>query len=135
MNKFTCTGHITKELELRYSVNDKPICKGSIAVKRNFVKEEQQDTDFFNFVLFGKRAETFNKYLGKGSKVLLNGSVQIDKVEKEEGNRYYTNFIVDDFEFLDKKPMEQTQPQSQPSNSNVFDNNSAINSTDSDLPF
>ena len=134
MNKFTCTGHITKELELRYSVNDKPICKGSIAVKRNFAKEGQQDTDFFNFVLFGKRAETFNKYLGKGSKVSFNGSVQIDKVEKEEGNRYYTNFIVDDFEFLDKKP--QKQPQLHPSNANAFDNISkAIVIDDDSMPF
>lgn len=104
MNLFIFSGNITKDIDIKYSQEGKPYARFTVAVTR---KRDRNKTDFFNVTAFGKTAENAANYLDKGSKVLVNGEVQI---ESKDG-KYYTNVMAESVEFLDKK-----KSGSQPSN-------------------
>jgi single-strand DNA-binding protein len=105
MNVIVLIGNLTKDLELRYTSNDKAVANGTIAVKRAYGEE----TDFINFVVWGKQAENAAKYLAKGSKVGISGELNIEKVETDQGNRYYTKVNARQVEYLDKKEKQEEQ--------------------------
>jgi single-strand DNA-binding protein len=104
MNKFIISGNITKEIELKYSQAGKAYAKFTVAVRRKFDREK---SDFFNVTVFGKQAENVANFLDKGSKVLIEGEVQIDSKD----GKYYTNVIADSVEFLDSKKKEEKSAQ------------------------
>jgi single-strand DNA-binding protein len=110
MNVLSVIGNLCKDNELRFLNNEKQtaVLTGNIAVKRGYAKEGTQDTDFIKFVIFGKAAESFNKYTKKGSKVGLVGEINIDKQETAEGNRYWTKLKVDKFDFLTPKQQDDS---------------------------
>ena len=127
MNKFIFSGNITKEIELKYSAAGKAYAKFSVAVRRKFDREK---SDFFNVTVFGKQAENVANFLDKGSKVLVEGEVQIDSKD----GKYYTNVIADSVEFLDSKKKEEKPAQRYtPDPGDPFKDAAPID--DSDLPF
>ena len=73
-------GRLTRDPEVRVSTGERQtnIGRFSIAVDRRFKREGQPDADFFNCTCFGKQAEFVEKYLHKGTKVVVVGSVQND---------------------------------------------------------
>jgi single-strand DNA-binding protein len=103
MNKFIISGNITKEINLAYSTAGKAYAKFTVAVTRRFDREK---TDFFNVTAFGKQAENVANFLDKGSKVLVEGEVQIDSKD----GKYYTNVLADSVEFLDSKKKDKSAP-------------------------
>lgn len=126
MNKFIISGNITKEVDIQFSKQGKAYAKFTVAVKRPFKKDE---TDFFNVTAFGKTAENVGNFLSKGSKVLVEGQVNIDNKD----GKYYTNVLADSVEFLDsKKKEESTRYTADPSD--PFQNSTPI-PNDDDLPF
>ena len=76
MNKAIMMGRLTRDPEIRYTNGGKTIAKFSLAVDRRFKQEGQPEADFFNCVTFGKQAEFVEKYLHKGTKILIAGQVQ-----------------------------------------------------------
>ena len=86
MNKVFMMGRLTKDPEVRYN-GDKAVARYSIAVDRRFKKDE---ADFFNCVSFGKQAEFVEKYLTKGTKVVLNGRLQNDTYTNKNGEKAYS---------------------------------------------
>lgn len=99
MNKWTGTGRLTKVNELSYSQSGTAYLRNSIAVDR-----KGEGTDFFNITVFGKTAEAFDKYLNKGSKVVIEGHLQSDSYKDKDGhNRYSVSIIVDVWEFGESK--------------------------------
>lgn len=92
MNKFIISGNLTRDPELKYSQTGKAFAKFSVAVTREFDREK---ADFFNVTVFGKQAENCANYLVKGQSVIVDGRVEIDKVD----DKYYTNVIADRVEF------------------------------------
>jgi len=118
---------------MKYSAAGKAYTKFTVAVQRPFDRDK---TDFFNCTAFGKQAENIAQYCAKGSKVLVEGQVNIDKKE----DKYYTNIIADRVEFLSTKGKENTQTQrSEQTEPNFEDpfasNGKPIDIPDSDLPF
>lgn len=108
MNKIFLTGHLTKKPELRYTERDMAICHFSIAVNK-FVKGGQK-TIFVNIVTFSKTAENCEKYLDKGSKVAIIGELEIRQYKDNEGNnRYMTEVLANEVEFLSSKPQAETE--------------------------
>ena len=104
MNKIILTGNLGKDFELKATTGGSMIGTGQLAVKRMFVKEGYQDTDWWNLKAFGKQAETMAQYLKKGSTILVEGSAQIDTWKGDDGNwNKYEYIKIDRFEFLDKK--------------------------------
>ncbi len=76
----------------------------SIAVDRRFKREGEPDADFFNCTCFGKQGEFVEKYLHKGTKVVLSGRIQNDNYTNKDGQQVYgTRIMVDEIEFAESK--------------------------------
>ena len=114
MNKCILMGRLTADPEVRYTENDnKPIAKFSLAVDRKFKREGQPTADFFNCTCFSKQAEFSEKYLKKGTKILLTGQIQNNNYTNRDGQTVYSvQVMVDEIEFAESKstnttPMEE----------------------------
>ncbi|PNX51335.1 MAG: single-stranded DNA-binding protein [Thermoplasmata archaeon M8B2D] len=106
MNKCIFIPRLTRDIELKYSQNDNPIAiaKFSGAVQRRFKRDNEPDVDFLNFIAFGKQAETIEKYFHKGDKIGLTCHVQTGNYTNKDGIKIYTtDFIIDEFEFVESK--------------------------------
>jgi single-strand DNA-binding protein len=104
MNKFLCTGNLTRDVEKRETNNGKAVANFSIAVARL----GGEDADFFNVVVWGNQAENCAKYLKKGSKVGIVGTLQNRSYEANDGTkRTITEIVAEQVEFLSPKQEEQ----------------------------
>ena len=123
MNKIILLGRLTKDPEVRYTQgqNAMAIGKFSLAVNRKYKRENEPEADFFNCTSFGKQAEFVEKYLKKGSKVLISGRVQNDNYTNKEGQKVYgVQIMVEEIEFAESKGNNtETQPVQQQSNDYV----------------
>lgn len=108
MNKIHLMGRLTADPEITSTTSGTTIAKYTIAVDRRFVKEGQQKTDFFPCTSFGKQAEFAEKYLKKGTKVVISGEMRLDRVLKEGKTLTYSKVSVEEIEFAESKK-EQTQ--------------------------
>jgi single-strand DNA-binding protein len=107
MNKWVGMGRATKDPEVRYTKDNKAIATINVAVDRRFNKDV---TDFFKCTAFGKTAEFVEKYIRKGTKVVIEGTVQNDNYEKDGVKHYGTNIIIEAIEFAESKKAGNTQP-------------------------
>lgn len=120
MNKWIAMGRPTKDPEVRYSKDNKAIATINLAVDRRFNKDV---TDFFKCTAFGKTAEFVEKYIRKGTKVVVEGTVQNDNYEKDGIKHYGTNIIIEGIEFAESKKAqgENTQPEAPASGDDFMD--------------
>ena len=106
MNKVIMMGRLTRDPEIRYGqgANGTVVGRFSIAVDRRFKREGEPDADFFDCTTFGKQAEFVEKYLKKGTKIVLEGSVQNNNYTNKDGQKVYgTRIVVDNLEFAESK--------------------------------
>lgn len=104
MNKIILMGRLTRDPEVRYSDDNKAVGRFALAVDRKFKKDGGPTADFFNCTAFGKTAEFVEKYLKKGTKILLTGSIQNDNYTNGHGEQVYAmQVIVDEMEFAESK--------------------------------
>ena len=100
MNQVILVGRLTKEPELKYTKDGKGYCNFTLAVSREFKKDE---TDFINCVAWDKRAEAIANYVKKGNKLGIIGRLQIDK----NNDIFYTKIAVEKIEFLENAKSSQ----------------------------
>ena len=105
MNKVILVGNLTKDPELSETPSGVAVCKFSLAVSRDYTNAEgNRDTDFFNITVWRGRAENCGKYLKKGNKVAIVGSLQTRSYEDKDGiKRNVTDIIASEVEFLTPK--------------------------------
>ena len=106
MNKIILMGRLAKEPEIRYSQSATPtaIATFPLAVDRRYKRDNEPDADFFNCTAFGKQAEFCEKYLRKGTKILVAGRVQNDNYTNKEGQKVYsTKIMIEEIEFTESK--------------------------------
>ena len=115
MNSIQLIGRITRDIELKQTQGGKSYCNFSLAVAREFNKEE---TDFINCVAWEKKAETIEKYVKKGHKFGITGRIQIDK----KNDTHYTKVIVEKIYFLESNKNEAiaTQNKKETEEDDVF---------------
>ena len=108
MNVLVMMGRLTRDPEVRYGANGNAVARFSLAVDRRFKREGQADADFFNCVTFGRQAEFVEKYLHKGVKVVIQGSLQNDNYQNREGQMVYRDqIVIDNVEFAESKAASQ----------------------------
>lgn len=113
MNKVILIGNLSKDPEVTTTGSGVSLCKFSIAVNRQFQNANgEREVDFFNIIAWRGLAENCGKYLSKGNKVAICGSIQNRSYEDKDGNkRYVTDIIAEDVEFLTPKTdSAATQP-------------------------
>ena len=104
MNKIILMGRLTRDPEVRYSDDNKAVGRFALAVDRKFKRDGGPTADFFNCTAFGKTVEFVEKYLKKGTKILLTGSIQNDNYTNGHGEQVYAmQVIVDEMEFAESK--------------------------------
>ena len=106
MNKVILYGRLSRDVELMYTQSAQPVAvaKFAIAVNRPYSKDNEQTADFLNCVAFGKTAENIQKYFRKGSRILVNGRIQVSQYKDKDGNnRYSTDIVVEGFDFIETK--------------------------------
>ena len=102
-------GRLTRDPEVRYSAGDNAmaIARYSLAVDRRRRANggaDEQTADFINCVSFGKTAEFAEKYLRKGTKMLVTGRIQTGSYTNKEGAKVYTTeVVVEEQEFAESK--------------------------------
>ena len=105
MNKVTLIGNLTKDPELSTTNSGISVCRFTIAVGRRFSNSGgERETDFFNIVVWRGQGENCHKFLKKGSKCAVIGSIQNRTYDAQDGTkRYVTEIIADEVEFLSTK--------------------------------
>jgi single-strand binding protein len=130
MNQVLLIGRLTKDPELKYSQSGKAFCRFSLAVAKEFNRNE---TDFFDCVAWNKTAEIIAEYMRKGRKIAVYGRLETGSYEKEGRSIKTYNIIVDKFEFVDSGGKEQQLQDSQNKETFTDDNDEIMD--DEDFPF
>ena len=102
-NKIVLVGNLTRDIELRYTQGGAAIGSCGIAVTRKFNVngEKREETCFIDITFFGKLSEIANQYLGKGSKLLVEGRLKFDQWTDNNGqNRSKHTVAVENMEML-----------------------------------
>lgn len=133
-NLWIGTIRLTKDPEVKYSQDGKAFARFSGACNRTFKKEGQPDADFFEFSAFGKLAETIEKCVHKGTKLLIEAEVRNNNWTDDKGVKHYgTQFVVNSIEFCEKKSDASATPAPAPTDSDGFMN--IPDSIGEELPF
>ena len=107
MNKVILMGRLTRDPEVRYSQGETPlaIARYSLAVdRRGRNTQDGQTADFINCVAFGRQGEFAEKYLKKGTKIVVTGRIQTGSYTNKDGVRVYTtDVVVEEQEFAESK--------------------------------
>ena len=99
MNKVIISGNLTKDMDVRVAKNDMNIGKFTVAVNNGY--GENTNTQFYPVVLFGKRVEALQKYLLKGTKVIIEGQIDYNSLQDDEGNwKNYFQVIANDIDIV-----------------------------------
>lgn len=108
VNKVVLVCTLGKDPEVRQTQNGTAICNLSAATSRKYKDTQggmQEETEWHRISLFGKMAELAGQYLSKGSSVYIEGRLRTRKYTDKEGiDRYVTEIIGENMQFLDKKP-------------------------------
>lgn len=105
MNKVYLIGNLTRDPELSNTTSGVAVCRLSIAVGRRFANADgSRDTDFFNVTAWRATAENCARYLKKGSKIAVVGSIQTRNYERNDGTKGFAiDIVADEVEFLSTK--------------------------------
>ena len=126
MNKIFLIGNLTKDPELRSTQNGTPVCTFTVAVNRRKQGAEagQPEADFFRVTTWRQQAESCSRYLAKGRKVGVTGTLTLQTYKGADGlPRNSLEVQADDVEFLTKR-MDETD-----------ESKGFVKADDDDLPF
>ena len=129
MNNITLLGRLIKDPELKYSQSGKAFTKFSIAVTREFNRDE---ADFINCIAWDKRAETICEYLRKGRRIALQGRLSVRSYEKDGETKWITEVVVDKFDFIDYQKSDTEDNDNYDNGKNTINNDI---DNDPDFPF
>jgi len=98
VNKVILIGNLGKDPEVRSMQNGGKVANLSIATSESWrdkaTGEKKEKTEWHRVVIFGNLAEIAEKYLKKGSKVYVSGSLQTRKWTDQSGAEKYSTEVV-----------------------------------------
>lgn len=101
MNQFYGIGNLVRDPEVRTTNAGIKVCNFTIAINRRMKNNGEQQTDYLNIVAWRQLAELCEKYLSKGKKVAVIGSIQVRNYEDKNGvKRTSWDILADEVEFL-----------------------------------
>lgn len=141
MNRVMLIGNLAKDPELTTTNNGVSLCKFTIAVPRRFAGTDgEREADFLPIIVWRGQADNCYKYLKKGSKAAISGSVQTRSYEGQDGTRrYMTEIVADEVEFLGTRPSDVEDDDGTPRRPQNEDKKSVVSTfepiDDDNLPF
>jgi len=112
MNSVILIGRLARDPELSYTPNTQTACcRFNLAVDRPKRNGEDQGADFIRITVWGRQAETCDRYLSKGRQIAVMGRIQTGSYKNRNGETVYTTDVVAErVEFLGSG-QQQSQPQ------------------------
>ncbi|MCP3968072.1 MAG: single-stranded DNA-binding protein [Lentisphaerae bacterium] len=128
LNKVFLIGNLTREPELRYTPGGAAVCEFGMAINRKFTSNNQdkEETCFVEIVVWGKQAESCQRYLDKGAMAMVEGRLQLDQWEDRESGskRSRMRVVAERVQFLNTRGSQQAgSGYQQQSNSGYQQNN------------
>jgi len=127
MNKWIGHGNVGGDPEIK-TIGENKVAKFSLATNKTFTKasgEKETRTEWHNIILWGKLAELAQKYVTKGSQLIIEGEISYRSYENKQGQTVYvTEIIGQHMHFTGNKP-EEPKPQKAMSNINDLPGNVA----------
>ena len=113
LNKVFLLGNLTRDPDLRGLPSGQSVCELGIAVSRRFIGsngQEVEDTCFVDVVVWGKAANNCKQYLAKGSQVMVEGRLQLDRWEDRNGGGQRTKLrvVAEQVQFMNRRPQGDT---------------------------
>ncbi len=111
INRIVLIGRLTTNPELRFTTNNTAVTSFTLAVDRNFKNESgNKDADFINIIAWNKKAELINEYVAKGDLIGVIGRLQVRTYQNDKGeSRRVTEVVLEEIEFLQSKPKEESK--------------------------
>ena len=104
MNKLFMMGRLVADPEVRYGgANNTAVANFRLAVDRRFKRDGEPDADFFRITALGKQGEFVEKYLRKGTKVIIEGEIRNNNYTKDGQTIYSDQIIANSIEFAESK--------------------------------
>ena len=105
MNKAILIGNLASDPETRTTQSGIAQCTFRLAVQRRFANQQGvREADFLQIVCWRQTAELCARYLSKGRKVAVEGSIQTRSYDAQDGTkRYVTEIVADNIEFLSSR--------------------------------
>ncbi len=112
MNKVILIGNLTKDPEISTTTNGVSVCRFALAVTRRYTNASgEREADFINVVVWRALAENCHKFLRKGSKAAVVGTLQSRAYDAPDGTkRYVTEVVADEVEFISTKNSDGSEP-------------------------
>jgi single-strand DNA-binding protein len=104
LNKVFLMGNMTRDPELRYTPSGTPVCEFGMAINREYTRssgERVEDVCFVDVTMWGRRGEVISEYLSKGDPIFVEGRLNFDSWEGQDGKRRSKlNVVAENFEFI-----------------------------------
>ena len=102
MNSVVLIGRLARDPELSYTPSTQTaVCHFTLAVDRPRRQGEDRGADFLRITVFGRQAETCDRYLSKGRQAAVHGRIETGSYKNRDGVTVYTtDIIADNVEFL-----------------------------------
>lgn len=98
MNKLIIKGNLTKDIDVKTTSNGTLV--GEFTVANNERVGENEVTTFIKCVMFGERVEKICPYLLKGTKVLVDGRLEVKTVVNDQLYNTYVSLYVNELDIL-----------------------------------
>lgn len=130
MNRVDLIGRTTSDIELRTTQGGTKICRFTLAVKREYSKEDK--ADFIPCTAFNNLAEILSKYVKKGHRIAVTGRIQTGSYVKDNGETVWKyEVIAENMEFLEQKKDRKEELTVETDTNERYE----IIDNDEDLPF
>lgn len=136
MNKVILMGRLCANPEVRYSQGENATCiaRYRLAVDRKFKRDGEPEADFISCVAFGKNGDFAEKYLHKGTKIVVEGRIQTGSYTNKDGQKVYTtDIVVEGHDFCESKGASAPQGNAPQTDADGFMN--IPDGIDEELPF
>lgn len=105
MNQLNIIGGLTRDPESRTTQSGKQVCTFTVGVNR---RNDREKSDFFRVSAWGELGNNCARYLSKGKRVRVTGSVSLSTYTAQDGTtRANLEVLAQDVEFL--SPASQGQ--------------------------
>lgn len=113
LNRVVLVGRLTRDPEMRSTNSGSYFCRFTLASNRFVAKKDsdtKQETGFFDCVAWGRSAETINKYVRKGQRIAIDGSLRFSEWANNEGKKNRkVEIFVENFQFLEARGQAQAE--------------------------
>ena len=139
VNKVIVVGNLGRDPEIQYAKSGNAIAKLNVATSRSYTNKQSnervEETEWHRITVFGKQAESCEKYLQKGRQVYVEGRLKTSSYEKDGEKRYSTDIIADVVQFLGGRGEGADAPRQQSASSRPASAPAPSEQFNDDIPF